>query len=181
MDAALGQVGGLAADAYKGDNLSTVNVLLGSRSPGDLVNGLELLDRFAHRQHEQVRSVAALRDELAAKKKPLDEMIAGLARTEAQLAAKKKQIDAEIAKLQKLRLKVYGKGGGGPLRPAPCPAGYPGGAGRGGGASSPAPRSARSTSGAPPARTTSTARASPWRPGPRAESRCRTTRASSTA
>ncbi|MFJ1537454.1 NlpC/P60 family protein [Micromonospora chalcea] len=127
VDAALGQVGGLAADAYKGDNLSTVNALLGSHSPGDLVNGLELLDRFAHRQHEQVRSVAALRDELAAKKKPLDEMIAGLARTEAQLAAKKKQIDAEIAKLQKLRLKVYGKGGGGPLRPAPCPAGYPGG------------------------------------------------------
>lgn len=128
VDAALGQVGGLAADAYKGDNLSTVNALLGSRSPGDLVNGLELLDRFAHRQHEQVRSVAALRDELAAKKKPLDEMIAGLARTEAQLAAKKKQIDAEIARLQKLRLKVYGNGGGGPLRPAPCPAGYPGGA-----------------------------------------------------
>ncbi|MEU1808097.1 C40 family peptidase [Micromonospora aurantiaca (nom. illeg.)] len=127
VDAALGQVGGLAADAYKGDNLSTVNALLGSRSPGDLVNGLELLDRFAHRQHEQVRSVEALRDELAAKKRPLDEMIAGLARTEAQLAVKKKQIDAEIARLQKLRLKVYGNGGGGPLRPAPCPAGYPGG------------------------------------------------------
>ncbi|MFG1742655.1 NlpC/P60 family protein [Micromonospora chalcea] len=106
VDAALGQVGGLAADAYKADSLSTVNALLGSRSPGDLVDGLELLDRFAHRQHEQVRSVAALRDELA---------------------AKKKQIDAEIAKLEKLRLKVYGKGGGGPLRPAPCPAGYPGG------------------------------------------------------
>ncbi|GAA3748573.1 NlpC/P60 family protein [Micromonospora maritima] len=128
VDVALGQVGGLAADAYKGDNLSTVNALLGSRSPGDLVSGLELLDRFAHRQHEQVRSVAALRDELAAKKRPLDQMVADLSRTEAQLAAKKKQIDGEIARLQKLRLKVYGNGGGGPLRPAPCPAGYPGGA-----------------------------------------------------
>ncbi|MFI7219364.1 C40 family peptidase [Micromonospora maritima] len=128
VDVALGQVGGLAADAYKGDSLSTVNALLGSRSPGDLVSGLELLDRFAHRQHEQVRSVAALRDELAAKKRPLDQMVADLSRTEAQLAAKKKQIDGEIARLQKLRLKVYGNGGGGPLRPAPCPAGYPGGA-----------------------------------------------------
>jgi cell wall-associated NlpC family hydrolase len=127
VDAALGQVGGLAADAYKGNNLSTVNALLGSRSPSEVVNSLELLDRFAHHQHEQVQAVAELRDQLAAKKKPLDAMVAQLARTEAQLAAQKKQIDAEIARLQKLRLKVYGNGGGGPLRPAPCPAGYPGG------------------------------------------------------
>lgn len=127
VDQALAQVGGLAADAYKGNNLSTVNALLGSRSPSEVVDSLELLDRFAHRQQQQVRSVAELRDQLAAKKKPLDEMITKLARTEAQLAAKKKQIDAEIARLQKLRLKVYGNGGGGPLRPAPCPAGYPGG------------------------------------------------------
>ncbi|MFE9204086.1 NlpC/P60 family protein [Micromonospora sp. NPDC007230] len=127
VDAALGQVSGLAADAYKGNNLSTVNALLGSRSPSEVVNSLELLDRFAHHQHEQVQAVMELRDELAAKKKPLDAMVAQLARTEAQLAAQKKQIDAEIARLQKLRLKVYGNGGGGPLRPAPCPAGYPGG------------------------------------------------------
>lgn len=128
VDAALGQVGGLAADAYKGNHLSTVNALLGSRSPSEVVNSLELLDRFAHRQQQQVQAAAALRDQLAAKKKPLDEMVAQLARTEAQLAAQKKQIDAEIARLQKLRLKVYGNGGGGPLRPAPCPASYPGGA-----------------------------------------------------
>jgi len=127
VDEALGQVGGLAADAYKGNNISTVNALLGSRSPGEIVDNLELLDRFAHRQQRQVQAVAELRDQLAAKKKPLDDMIVQLARTEAQLAAKKKQIDAEIARLQKLRLKVYGNGGGGPLRPAPCPAGYPGG------------------------------------------------------
>ncbi|WP_446217663.1 C40 family peptidase [Micromonospora sp. IBHARD004] len=127
VDLAMGQVGGLAADAYKGDNLSTVNALLGSRSPSDVVAGLELLDRFAHRQQQQVRNVVELRDQLAAKKKPLDEMVAQLTRTEAQLAAKKKQINAEIARLDKLRLKVYGSGGGGPLRPAPCPSGYPGG------------------------------------------------------
>ncbi|WP_236647915.1 C40 family peptidase [Micromonospora sicca] len=127
VDLAMGQVGGLAADAYKGDNLSTVNALLGSRSPSDVVTSLELLDRFAHRQQQQVRNVVELRDELAAKKKPLDEMVAQLTRTEAQLATKKKQINAEIAKLDKLRLKIYGSGGGGPLRPAPCPSGYPGG------------------------------------------------------
>jgi cell wall-associated NlpC family hydrolase len=128
VDEALEKVGGLAAEAYKGDNLSTVNALLGSRSPSQVLSRLELLDRFAERQQRDVRTVVELRDELAAKKKPLDEMVAQLARTEAQLAAKKKQINAEIDRLQKLRLKVYGNGGGGPLRPAPCPASYPGGA-----------------------------------------------------
>ncbi|MBM0237227.1 C40 family peptidase [Micromonospora sp. ATA32] len=127
VDAAMDKVGGLAAEAYKGENLSTVNALLGSRTPTDVVSGLELLDRFAHRQQKEVRTVVGLRDELAAKKKPLDEMVSQLARTEAQLAAKKNQINAEIDRLQKLRLTVYGSGGGGPLRPAPCPASYPGG------------------------------------------------------
>ena len=124
VDLAMGQVGGLAAEAYKGEQVSTMNALLGSRTPGDVVTGLEMLDRFAHRQQQQVQAVAALRDQLAAKKQPLDEMVAQLARTEAQLAAKKKQINAEIARLEKLRLKVYGNGGGGPLRPAPCPSEY---------------------------------------------------------
>ncbi|MFF5172448.1 NlpC/P60 family protein [Micromonospora sp. NPDC000089] len=127
VDLAMNQVGGLAAEAYKGEQVSTVNALLGSRSPSELVGELELLDRFASRQQREVRTVVELRDELVAKKAPLDEMVAQLARTDAQQAAKKNQINAEIAKLQKLRLSVYGNGGGGPLRPAPCPAGYPGG------------------------------------------------------
>ncbi|MFF0821696.1 NlpC/P60 family protein [Micromonospora haikouensis] len=127
VDEALKKVGGLAAEAYKGDNLSVVNALLGSRTPSQMMGQLELLDRFAQRQQHDVQAVVDLRDELAAKKQPLDEMVAQLARTEAQLAAKKKQINAEIDRLQKLRLKVYGNGGGGPLKPAPCPASYPGG------------------------------------------------------
>ncbi|MFC8620199.1 NlpC/P60 family protein [Micromonospora purpureochromogenes] len=127
VDLAMNQVTGLAAEAYKGENVSAVNALLGSSSPADLVDQLEMLDRFAQRQQRDVRAVKELRDKLAAEKAPLDEMVAQLTRTEAQLAAKKKQINAEIDRLQKLRLKVYGNGGGGPLRPAPCPAGYPGG------------------------------------------------------
>ncbi|MBY8875564.1 C40 family peptidase [Micromonospora sp. PLK6-60] len=127
VDLAMDQVSGLAAEAYKGDNVSTVNALLGSRSPGQLVDGLELLDRFADRQQRQIRGVAELRDELAAQKRSLDELIVQLSRTEAQLAAKKRQINAEIDRLQQLRLQVYGNGGGGPLRPAPCPAVWPGG------------------------------------------------------
>ncbi|MFC0005102.1 C40 family peptidase [Micromonospora siamensis] len=127
VDLAMNQVSGLAAEAYKGDNLSAVNALLASRTPSEVVDGLELLDRFADRQQRQVRTVAQLRDELAAQKQPLDRMVAQLTRTEAQLAAKKRQINAEIDRLQKLRLTTYGNGGGGPLRPAPCPATWPGG------------------------------------------------------
>ncbi|MEV0154128.1 NlpC/P60 family protein [Micromonospora sp. NPDC050686] len=127
VDLAMDQVSGLAAEAYKGDNVATVNALLGSRSPSELVDGLELLDRFADRQQRQIRGVAELRDRLAAQKRSLDELIVQLSRTEAQLAAKKRQINAEIDRLQKLRLQVYGNGGGGPLRPAPCPAAWPGG------------------------------------------------------
>jgi cell wall-associated NlpC family hydrolase len=127
VDRALERVSALAVRAYKGENVSAVNALLGSRSPDQMVGQLELLDRFAQHQQQDVRQVAELRDRLAAKKAPLDEMVVQLGRTEAQLAAKKKQINAEIDRLQKLRLRIYGSGGGGALRPAPCPASYPGG------------------------------------------------------
>ncbi|MFC4019524.1 NlpC/P60 family protein [Micromonospora sp. GCM10011542] len=127
VDAAMDKVSALAVRAYKGENVSTVNAMLGSQSPSDMVGQLEMLDRFAHDQQQDVQQVTDLRDELARQKAPLDEMVAQLTRTEAQLAAKKKQINEEIDRLQKLRLKVYGSGGGGSLRPAPCPASYPGG------------------------------------------------------
>ena len=132
--------------AYKGETVSTVNAMLGSRSPSEVVSQLEMLDRFAHNQQQDVREVADLRDELAAQKAPLDEMVAQLARTEAQLAAKKKQIDAEIDRLQELRLEVYGSGGGGPLRRQPVPAAIPA-ARRARRSGSPARRSASPTSG----------------------------------
>ena len=96
--------------------------------PSQVVEQLELLDRFASRQQRTCGPSPTCATNWPRQKAPLDEMVAQLARTEAQLAAKKKQINAEIDRLQKLRLKVYGNGGGGPLRPAPCPAGYPGGA-----------------------------------------------------
>ncbi|GAA2702319.1 NlpC/P60 family protein [Micromonospora olivasterospora] len=127
VDQAMAKVNGLAVEAYKGENLSAVNALLGSRSASQMLGQLEMLDQFAHREQRGVQAVVDLRDRLAAKKQPLDEMVAQLTRTEAQLAAKRKQIDDEIDRLQKLRIKVYGNGGGGPLRPAPCPATYPGG------------------------------------------------------
>ncbi|TDC77950.1 glycoside hydrolase [Micromonospora sp. KC606] len=127
VDQAMKQISGLATQAYKGESLAVVNALLGSASPGELVGQLELLDRFAQRRQRELRAVRELRDDLAAQKAALDEMAAQLGRAEARLAARRKQIDAGIDRLQQLRLRAFGGGGGGPLRPAPCPAAYPGG------------------------------------------------------
>ncbi|WBB48231.1 NlpC/P60 family protein [Verrucosispora sp. WMMA2044] len=128
VDEAMDRVGKLAARAYKGEQVRVVNTLLGSRSPGEVVEQLGLLDRYARVQQQDVRHASDLRDELAAAKAGLDRTIGELTRTEADLAERRRQIDAEIDRLQRLRLRAYGKGGGGPLRPAPCPASYPGGA-----------------------------------------------------
>lgn len=127
VDLAMNKVSALAVRAYKGENTSALNAMLAGGSPTTFVNQLEMLDQFARRQQQDVRAVIELKRQLSAKKAPLDALVVQLTRTEAELAAKKKQINAEIERLQKLRLKVYGSGGAGPLRPAPCPATYPGG------------------------------------------------------
>ena len=125
---AMGQVSEMAVRAYKGDNTSAINAILTTDSPTMLADQLTILDQFARRQQHDVQAVVDLKEKYAAQKAPLDTLVAQLTQTEADLAAKKKQIDAEIDRLQKLRLQVYGNGGGGPLRPAPCPSSYPGGA-----------------------------------------------------
>lgn len=128
VNIAMGRVGEFAALQYKGGTVSAVNAIVGGDSPTELAGRLELLDQFARRQQEEIRTVKDLKDKYAAQKAPLDVMIADLTRNEKQLAAKADQIDAEIAKLEKLRLAAYGSGGGtGSLRPVPCPTNYPGG------------------------------------------------------
>jgi peptidoglycan DL-endopeptidase CwlO len=127
IDVAMGRVSQLAVRAYKGGNASAINAILTTGSPTMLADQLTVLDQFARRQQADVQAVVDLKEQYAAQKAPLDTLVAQLTKTEADLATKKTQIDAEIDKLQKLRIKVYGSGGGGPLRPAPCPGAYPGG------------------------------------------------------
>jgi len=128
IDQAMSQVSEFAVRAYKGDNTSALNAILTTGSPTTLVGQLSVLDHFARRQQRDVQAVVDLKDKYAAQKRPLDRLVAQLDKTEAELAAKKKEIDTEIDRLQKLRIKAYGNGAGGSLRPAPCPATYPGGA-----------------------------------------------------
>ncbi|HWH01676.1 MAG TPA: NlpC/P60 family protein [Pilimelia sp.] len=128
VDAALVQVGQLAALAYKGGTVSALNSVLNSGSPTEFSQRLGVLEQYARRQEQRISGVARLRQQLADQKAPLDRMIAELSRTEAQLAARAKQIDAEIARLGRLRLAAYGNTEStGALRPVPCPVSYPGG------------------------------------------------------
>lgn len=129
VELAMSKVGQFAARAYKGENTSAFNAILTTGSPTTFVRQLEVLDQVARWQQKEIQSVVELEQRYAAQKAPLDALVAQLGKTEAELAAKKKQIDAEIARLQKLRLQVYGSTVSlGSLRPAPCPATYPGGA-----------------------------------------------------
>jgi cell wall-associated NlpC family hydrolase len=129
VDLAMLTVGEVAATAYKGGNAAAVNALLSSGSPSTLVEQLAVLDHFARRQQQQIKSVADAKAKLDAQKAPLDALLAQLVKTDAELAAKGKTINAEIKKLQDLRLKAYGTTGSlGSLRPAACPYSYPGGA-----------------------------------------------------
>ena len=129
VELAMAKVGEFAVRAYKGGNTSAFNAILITGSPTTFVEQLEVLDQFARRQQKEIRSVVELEQRYAAQKAPLDTLVAQLGRTEVELAAKKKQIDAEITRLQKLRLQAYGSTVSlGSLRPAPCPASYPGGA-----------------------------------------------------
>lgn len=128
VDQAMSKVNKLAVRVYKGQNASALNAMVTSRSPATVVGQLELLDQLARRQQADVQQVIDLRNQLTARKTQLDRMIVQLGRVDRQLAAKRKQIDDAIARLQTVRLRAYGQGGGGKLRPAPCPAVYPGGA-----------------------------------------------------
>jgi len=129
IDLAMDRVSEFAARSYKGGSPSVFNAILTNGKPTHLADQLELLDQFARRQARDVQAVVDLRNEYAAKKAPLDELIVELTSTEAQLAAKAKEIDAEVDRLQDLRLEAYGSTNTlGSLRPAPCPATYPGGA-----------------------------------------------------
>ncbi|MFY1696949.1 NlpC/P60 family protein [Solwaraspora sp. WMMA2101] len=129
IDLAMDRVSEFAARSYKGGSPSAFSAILTSGKPTHLADQLELLDQFARRQARDVQAVVDLKEKYAAEKAPLDQLIVELTSTEAQLSAKAKEIDAEVDRLQELRLQAYGSSTSlGSLRPAPCPATYPGGA-----------------------------------------------------
>lgn len=132
VDQALGHIGEIAAQYYKGGgHNSTLVAILSSGSPTALADQLSVLDQLAKQKQEQIAAVRTARDQFNAEKKQLDDLIALQAKQDADLAAKKKTIQAEMDQLQVLRRKVYGDNfSGGNLHIGICPPEYvPGKAG----------------------------------------------------
>jgi peptidoglycan DL-endopeptidase CwlO len=129
IDEAQGKVAALSAREYKAGRAGALNALLETGSPTSFTDRLTRLEAMAHKQKEALADVIALKQQYDAVKLPLDQLVAKLAAQEADLAKRKAQIDADIKRLNEMRLAAYGRTGGtGSLRPAPCPATYPGGA-----------------------------------------------------
>jgi cell wall-associated NlpC family hydrolase len=128
VDVAMAEVSEIAVQAFKGGNASALNALLTSGSPYTFAEQLTVLDQLAKVRQQQIAKVLESKEEYEAQKEPLDRLVAELAEREKELAEKAEEIDAEIDRLQALRLQAYGGSDGvGELRPAPCPAEYPGG------------------------------------------------------
>jgi cell wall-associated NlpC family hydrolase len=126
VDAAMGDVGDLAARAYMQGDPSGLTSILAGGTPNDLTDKLTYLDVMARSQRAKVSDVITLRDKYAADKQDLDTVTSTLTARDADLVAQKKTIQKKIDALQKLRIKAYGAGGGatGALRTGPCPATY---------------------------------------------------------
>jgi peptidoglycan DL-endopeptidase CwlO len=128
VDVAMAEVAEIAVHAFKGGNASMVNALLASGSPYTFAEQLTVLDQVAKARQQQIARVIESKEEYEEQKEPLDRLVAELEQMERDLAVKAEEIESEIQRLQALRIQAYGESGGtGQLRPAPCPAEYPGG------------------------------------------------------
>jgi cell wall-associated NlpC family hydrolase len=125
VDLAQLRVGVIAARVYMGGHVDAVNAVLVSGSPETLADQLSILDQLAKEQQRHIAGVTTLKAKYDAQKKPIDDLVAQLAKQDADLAAKKKQIETQLTKLQQLRLKAYGGSTGtGSYRPWTCPQTY---------------------------------------------------------
>ncbi|WP_238006402.1 NlpC/P60 family protein [Dactylosporangium sp. AC04546] len=129
VDAAMRQVGGIAAQQYKFGRPTALTVVLSPGSSQDMAERLVLLNRIAKANADQIAQVASLRDQYAADLQNVDALVKQQQAQDAELAAQKKTIQAEVDRLQALRNRL---GGGSvptsSLYIGACPAVYIGGA-----------------------------------------------------
>ena len=129
VDAALREVGVMAARQYKYGSASVLSVLLSTDSPQTFAEQLATLNRLARNSADQISQVAQLRDGYAADKEKVDALVAQQQAQETELAARKKSIQAEVDRLQALRRQLGGTDvPTSALYIGQCPAVYIGGA-----------------------------------------------------
>ncbi|WP_255658224.1 C40 family peptidase [Actinoplanes sp. L3-i22] len=125
VDAALGEVRGMAADAYMQGPPTAIGAILGG-SASNLTEKLSLLEQLAANRQASIGDVVKLRDKYAADKAKVDALATEISTRDTDLKQKKSAIEKEITSLQKLRLKAYGAAGAsdGPYKTGPCPVEY---------------------------------------------------------
>ena len=132
VDLAQVRVGAMSADLYMHGPGSTVNALLESGTPADLIDRLNSVNELARQQQATVAQAQQQVAQYATQKQALDLLVAQQQKQDADLAAKKSQIQTQLNQLEQLRSAAYGASGssaGGSLKPVNCPYTYIGGAG----------------------------------------------------
>jgi hypothetical protein len=126
MDLAMLRVGVIAQRAYKGGPADSFGALLNAGSPEHFAQQLTFLDQMARSESDSVAAVAKMKSTYDAQKRPLDTLVADLAKQDADLTTRRTNIETKLSDLQKLRVQAYGAGGGaqGKYRPWTCPAEY---------------------------------------------------------
>ena len=132
VDLAQVRVGAMSADLYMHGPGSTINALLESGTPADLIDRLNSVNELARQQQQTVAQAQQQVAQYATQKQALDLLVAQQQKQDADLAAKKSQIQTQLNQLEQLRTAAYGASGssaGGSLKPVNCPYTYIGGAG----------------------------------------------------
>jgi len=132
VDLAQVRVGAMSADLYMHGPGSTINALLESGTPADLIDRLNSVNELARQQQQTVAQAQQQVAQYATQKQALDLLVAQQQKQDADLAAKKSQIQTQLNQLEQLRAAAYGASGssaGGSLKPVNCPYTYIGGAG----------------------------------------------------
>jgi cell wall-associated NlpC family hydrolase len=108
VDAAGGDVGQLAASAYKTGNLGGLSAMLSGSSDGSMLERLSILDQLSKSRSAKVSSFTSAKQNYEAKKAEADNLLAQQTAQAKVLAASKKKIEGEVANLLVLRKQAYG-------------------------------------------------------------------------
>jgi peptidoglycan DL-endopeptidase CwlO len=108
LDAAYANVGQIAVIAYKGSNLTTMNVLLSDTGTGTLLSELSSLNQIAREQQREIAGYNELKARYDGRKAELDTLQAQQTAAQHDLAARKTKINSDLSKLYELRRQAYG-------------------------------------------------------------------------
>jgi cell wall-associated NlpC family hydrolase len=108
VNAAGGDVGQLAASAYKTGNLGGLSAILSGSSDGSMLERLSILDQLSKSRNAKVSGFTAVKQQYEAQKAVADQQAAQQAAQAKVLAAGKAKIEGEVTNLLALRKQAYG-------------------------------------------------------------------------